>query len=401
MSKIIISAALLLVGFFILPNIFNKRETMAFSDEIRLSEAKENYSYKTVSDSVEIVPGKFYKRGKFIEWLLGSTYRELWQKEITVPVLDLSEVHGGLTPVEFSGGQQTIGIEAEDNQGRVWSMRSINKDQAKALPGFWQASLLRPLFRDQASSLNPYGALVVPPLAEAIGIYHSNPQLYFFPYNPEYGKYNDRMAGRVFILEEEPDEGWAGSPRFGSPKEILDTDDMLIKLKSGEISIDTLLYARSRLFDMLISDWDRHEGNWKWALSTDGDQPVIEPIPVDRDMAFYNFGDGIINDAALTFIEKFQSFTPEFGSIKGLMHQSEEMDLMILGQLPKEELVKQAEYIQQQLNDEIITEAFKNYPPNVYSFIGQEHERIFKERLEKLPEAAERFYELIQKQKKD
>lgn len=402
MGKIFASAGLLfLIGFFLLPNIFNEREKKAFSDKIRLELAQEEYHVKTVPDSVTVVPGEFYRRGGFIEWFLGSTYRKLWQKEVSVPVLLMDSIYGGLTPVEFSGGQQTIGIEAEDTLGRVWSIRSVNKDQAKALPKFFQASILRPLFRDQASSLNPYGSLVAAELAEEIDIYHGNPELYFFPYDSTLGKYNKRMAGRLVTIVEEADEDWAHTERFGNPETILDTDDMLKMPDSAIYAIDTLLYARSRLFDMLISDWDRHEGNWKWAVSNTQKGKFIEPIPVDRDMAFYQYGDGALNKIVLNFIDKFQSFNKDYGKIEGLMHQAEALDLMILGQLEKEELVEQAKFIQERLDEKTIEEAFKNYPASVYDFIGEKHQRIFTTRLEKLPEVAAKFYQLIQEEKED
>lgn len=273
-----------------------------------------------LSDSVEIVPGPFYNRGKFIEFLLGSGNRELWQQNIKTPILDLKNIHGGLSPLEFSGGQQTIGIEARDSIGRIWSLRSVNKDQSKVLSGFWQMSVLRPLFRDQASALNPYASLVVGQLAEAAEIHHTNPKLFLFPYDTTFGKFNTRMAGRLVIMEEEVDEGWSHHPEFGNADSILDTKDMWKVAEFQNVPIDSLFYLRSRLFDMLISDWDRHEGNWKWALHKNADQSILEPIPIDRDMAFYNFGKGVLNQLTLVFFEKFQSFEPDYKNIKGLMH---------------------------------------------------------------------------------
>lgn len=396
--KVLFWAAAFYLGFFLLPNLYNSREENAFSDTIRLREAQNEYHIDEIEDSVVIVPGEFYKRGKLVKSLLGSNYRNLWQQEVKVPVLDMKTIKGGLAPEEFSGGEQTIGIEAEDSLGRVWSIRSVNKDQAQALSGLFQRSILRPMFRDQASSLNPYGSLVASNLAEAIDIHHANPQLYFFPYTPGFGKFNERMAGRLVTLGEEVDEGWSGQPEFDDAASILDTDDMWDRLDSISIPIDTTLYAKSRLFDMLISDWDRHEGNWKWILTEEGENALIEPVPVDRDMALYNFGEGVINKSVSLFLKKFQSFEPEYGSIKGLMHQSKAIDLAILGGMEKEEFIKQAELIQEQLDDQIIEAAFNNYPPDVYALLGQEHISILKQRLEKLPEVAEEFYELIQKE---
>ena len=382
---------LFLLGFLVLPNVFNSRERKAFSDDVRLDEARARYHVDRVGDSVEVVPGEFYRRGWIIQGLLGSAYRDLWQQKIKVPVIKLSET--GLSPVEFSGGMQTIGIRARDTAGGLWSVRSVNKDQSAALPAFLRPTILRPMFRDQACSLNPYGSLAVAKLAPAIEIHHGNPQLYFVPYDPSLGKYNSRMAGRLVTLMKYVDEGEGVKKDSLS---VLETEDMLHLLNKKEASIDTSLYLRSRLFDMLISDWDRHEGNWKWLLRKQDNKAVIEPLPVDRDMAFYRFGDGVVNWIALAFVNTFQSFTPDYNNVSGLVEQAEHLDNRILRHMQKEEFAKQAAFIQQRLNDELISNAFKAYPASAYRLVGQEHEQTLKERLKRLPEVAEQYYELIQ-----
>lgn len=389
----------ILLILLILPNLFNQKERQNFSDEIRVEEASKNFQIDQLGDSISLVPGQFYQRSQFHEWLLGKAYRKVWQLEVKVPVLDLEQFQGGLEPLEFSGNQQTIGIEAKDPKDRVWSIRSINKDQSKALPSFLRPTILRPMFRDQASALNPYGALAVPVLAEAAGLHHTNPRLFFFPYNEKYGDYNHRMAGRLVLIEEEADETWANSPNFRHPQEIMDTEDMMEMAKSKKIPVDTLLYARSRLFDILISDWDRHEGNWEWALVQNDHRQEFEPVPVDRDMAFYNFSNGILNQVVLLFNEKFQSFSPDFKNIEGLMYQSKTLDQSILSKIEMEDLIREAEVLQKQLTEETINKAFRKYPPEVYNAIGKEHEEILKERLNKLPEVAKKLYTLIRENK--
>ena len=395
LKNILIFSGLLVVLVFILPNIFNNREEKAFSDEYRIARAQE--VAEELGDSVAVVPGEFYDRSDFFQWFLGSNYRDLWQEEVKVPVLDLESLKGGLTPEEFSGGQQTIGIEAADSLGHIWSIRSVNKDQANALAGFLQPTILRPMFRDQTSSLNPYAAPVTAKLAAAIDIHHTNPELYYFPYDESYGKYNRRMAGRLVLVNEEVDEGWSGASRFGNPIDIIDSDDMLKKRKEEGIPIDSLQYLRSRLFDLLIADWDRHEGNWKWVLQEKNSEKIFVPFPVDRDMAFYKFGEGVINELALVFVDKFQSFTPDYENVKGLMHQSEKLDKDILKEVPKEEFLKQARFLQQKLSGNVIDAAFSQYPANIHDSVGVEHQDILKQRLKKLPDAAEEFFEQIQK----
>jgi hypothetical protein len=391
----LIVIACLLVILVLLPNIFNKREQEAFGDEERVLSAKSSYAARQLGDSVTIVPGPYYEKSNFHKQVFGELNRAVWEIPVKAAVLRLNHPENRYDTLKFSGSMQTIGIDVKDAQERVWSIRSVNKDQSKALPGILQPTIIRSMIRDQAAALNPYGALVVPVLAYAIGLHHTNPKLYLFPFAPALGRYNDRMAGRLVIMEEEADESWEGEPEFKDALKLMDTEEMLQAAKTDNIAIDTLLYARSRLFDMLISDWDRHEGNWQWALVRKDNNQLIQPIPVDRDMAFYNYQEGSFTKVVLLLNNKFQSFSPDFKDIDGLMHQSEALDGTILRNISREKLKEQAFYIQNQLSKEVIQEAFSRYPPEVYQAIGSRHEEILRSRLEKLPQAAERFHELL------
>ena len=387
---------LLLLIIWVIPNIFDQREEEYFSNDVRIDKAKKITMSQNTLDTITVIPGEFYKQSPIHEWFLGRSYRQIWQIPVKVPILRLSKNKGGLDTVKFSGSQQTIGIDVVDKKGRRWAIRSVNKDQSKALHTMLQNTVLRPLFRDQAAALNPYGALAVPVLAKAIGVHHTNPKIYYFPYNPKYGTYNERMAGRLVLMEEEADESWAQTPEFNFAIDLMDTEDMQKTAKEKNIPVDTLLYARSRLLDMLISDWDRHEGNWEWALVEKNGKQVFQPIPVDRDMAFYKFNGGMINKFVLKFNSKFQSYRSEFDNVEGLAVQAEKLDKAILRPLTKEEFIHQA-FIQQQLTDEIINKAFLQYPPEVHRVLGNKHEQVLKSRLKALPEAAGKFYQHLQK----
>ncbi|WP_017733312.1 hypothetical protein [Nafulsella turpanensis] len=387
----------LIVLALVIPNTTNFKERNAFSDEKRLEEAMELYRAETLGDSVTLVPGEYYDRGKFFTFFLGEKNRGMWTTPVTAAVFDYEKAKGGLEPVGVGGSNQTISIDLADSAGREWELRSMNKDQKNALPKLLRPTFLRFMFRDQVAAMNPYASLVVPVLSEAIDIHHVEPKLYFVPYNEEYGKYNERMAGRLAYLEADLDSSWEGSEEFGEPEEVVEFDEMMEIRKKDEVPIDEQLYLKSRLFDMLISDWDRHEGQWEWALVEKGGEEIFEPIPVDRDNAFYTFNEGALSHLALLLNKKFQSFRKDYGKVSGLMKQSAKQDVMILADVPLADFVETAREIQEELTDEVIHKAFKQYPEPVYEMKGKEHEEILKVRLEKLPEAAAEFFHLIQK----
>jgi hypothetical protein len=377
------------------PNAANFKERRYFSDERRLEEAMLLYDVAKVKDSVTIAPGPYYKRNRIGALFLGQKQRDLWTTPVRIKVLNYEEARGGLSPKEFGGGQQTISIKLEDSQERKWALRSVNKDQKSALPKALRITFLRFLIRDQLASANPYGQLVVPALANAVGLHHTTPELVLVPYDERYGKFNHRMAGRVAYLEESLSSSWKNRSRFGSPRDILSTEEMMKMQTKEKIQIDTLLYLKTRLFDMLIGDWDRHTGNIEWALTISDGEKFFEPIPKDRDNSFYQFNEGLIGHITLAFVPKFQSFRKKFGKVSGFMHQSRVLDSSILSTIDEATFEATAKQVQQALTDEVITEAFKRYPPKIYGMVGKEHEEILKVRLSQLQEVAKEFHRLV------
>jgi hypothetical protein len=397
-GMVVIAGLVLIV--FVLPNTINFRERDAFSQDKRLEWAAQYYHINAVPDSITEAPGEWYDRGGVHPVFFGEKYRDIWSTPVKVRVLKYDEIKGGLRPKRIGGGQQTFSVDLFDPDDREWAVRSVNKDQSKALPKPLRWTVFRFMFRDQAASMNPYGALVLPPMADAIGIFHTDPVLVFVPYDESKKEFNDLLAGRMALLENDADGSWEGSDYFGNPSKIDDTEKMMERAKEKGYAMDTVMYAKSRLFDLLISDWDRHEGQWDWALVEVDGQEVYRPIPGDRDMALYKFNQGLFPHITLLINNKFQSFHEDFGSVRGLTKQSRDMDSRFLESISLPQMIALAEEIKASITDEVIHEAFLRYPPEIYEKVGQEHEAIMRARRDKLPEAAREFWELMEKNRR-
>jgi hypothetical protein len=379
---------------FVLPNTINFRERNAFSDDVRLKQAR---SLSPVGDSITVVAGDYYKRSSFYTFFLGKKNRELWTTPVKTKVLDLDSVHGGLVPYAIGGSQQTISVRLSDSVGRHWVLRSVNKDQENALPGLLKYSLLRSMFRDQVAAMNPYAPLVVAELAGAANLPHCSPTLLWVPYNEKYGTYNQRMAGRMVYLEEQLDSTWKQFNQLNNVIDIFDTNGMLLSEVKQKTGIDTLLYLKTRLFDMLICDWDRHSDQWRWALIQENGKRVFKPIAKDRDMSFYIFDEGVFSQLTLAVNSKFQSFRKEYKNVHGLTKQARNIDTKILRGIPQSQFITQAKEIQSQLGYAVIEKSFQQYPTPIYAKVGKLHRDILQSRLDKLTVAAEQFYQLINK----
>lgn len=382
---------------FLFPNLFNDREEKAFSDKYRSQKAKQSMNISHLGDSATVMISDFYDRGSLTASFLGTHYRALWATPITLPVFNIDSIHGGLAFDETGGGQQTFSIKLKAKDERTYTLRSVNKDQSRALPAVLQYSFLRPLFRDQASALNPFGALVTEHFEETLDILHTDPTMYLIPYDSTLPDViQEQIAGRVMILEEEPDQSWKNSKRFDFPDNIISTEEAIARSKKRSLVIDSLKYLEGRLLDFMISDWDRHGGQYEWAVyNTKNKPPLARPVAMDRDMAFFKFDDGILNHVALAINNKFQSFNPEYDDIPGLIRNSKDIDQYILRHVPLNQFVSKAKHVQNVLTDSVIYEAFKVYPPSVYSQYGVEHINILKERRARLDSAATVFHKLI------
>lgn len=391
--KYLLWIGVFLLIFFVLPNIVNFREQKFFSEERRLKEARNLTTIR--SDVVDVIPGEYYKRGALHHFFFGKKNRDIWTTPITAKVLHLDTMSGGLKPYEIGGSQQTISVRLTDSSGRHWVLRSVNKDQQNALPKILRHSALRFMFRDQVASMNPYAPLVAASLAESADLPHLNPQLFWMPYNERHGEYNEKIAGRLVYLEEHLDTTWHHSPVYKSVIDIVDTDDMDEISQKQQTTLDTLLYLKTRLFDMLICDWDRHEDQWRWALVDSGEKQFFMPIAKDRDMALYVFDEGVFSHITLTINHKFQSFRTKVASVEGLMYQSKKLDKQILKGVDKAQFINTAKQLQQQITDVEMQRAFQLYPPKVKQQFAAEHMQILTSRLQQLTSIAGEFWKLI------
>lgn len=385
---------LLVIGFcfYILPNLINQKERDHFSLEAQVERSKTIFNNHT-SDSIILPVSSFYDRSKLVRWLFGNHYRDVWTQPVKFPIFK------GFDSLHFKkvgGGMQTTSIELKDDFKRSYTLRTLDKDQSRPLPDFLQPSALRPLLRDQTSALNPYAAPVVSELSKALDIWHTHPALYIVPYIHEnQDSVELLLSGKAVLFEEELGSKWKEESLFGKPVDIVNTDEMLTMVASGVHELDTLKYLKSRLFDILISDWDRHGGQWKWIIFNDSLTKAIEPFPIDRDMAFSCFDDGVVNSMVIALSNKFKSFRSTKESLLDGAAKISDLDYQLLTDIDKDKFRLIAEEISLELNDRIIEKAFKKYPKPIHSIIGEEHVSVLISRRENLSEAAVQFHQHI------
>ena len=344
-----------------------------------------------------------YRKGRLHEWIWGTHYRVLWATPVPVKVLDVRRVHGGLVAQDLGGGLQTTSLALKDREGRYFTLRTLDKDPSKALPKKLRNTFLGNIMRDQTSAGNPFGAFTLPPLTSAAGVYHTNPEMYYVPVGDNgLGNYSKFFAGKVVMLEEKFQGRESIVPAFGPATNLTDSEEMLKnRFKSNKYTVDQLAFARARLFDVLISDWDRHEGQWNWLeyQNKGTSQVTYKPLPKDRDQTFYQFDDGLLPWVVSQKFPagKLKPFRHNVPDVEGLIYNSQFLDTRFLNELSAAQWVKMANDMKAALTDDLLARSLARMPDTIYQLEGKLILERLKTRVAALPGTATEFYKLLAK----
>ncbi|MDO7874504.1 metallophosphoesterase [Hymenobacter sp. ASUV-10] len=357
-----------------------------------------NFSDSTVTVAVN---PEYNKHGKFHNWLLGTHYRQEWATPVPFKVLDMSTAKGGITPYKLGGGKQTASLKVRNEEGRNYTLRGIDKDPEAVLPENLRTGIAKDILQDQISAQHPYASFVLPPLGTAAGILHTNPVPVYIPQDPLLGQYYSRFANLPAGFEEDAKDDQSDVASLGNAKNLVSTERVLERIiDDNDNNVNDKAFARSRLFDMWVGDWDRHEDQWRWAEKKDKDgDRTFTAVPEDRDIAFFK-GDGVLPYLASRkfAIRNFQNFGYDYADYKGLNQTALSNDRTFLSGVTREQWVKEAEAMKAQLTDAVIEKAFREkWPKAIYDLHGAEIVAKLKSRRDLLPDVAAKYADVVAK----
>ncbi|MEZ4962743.1 MAG: hypothetical protein R2830_23155 [Saprospiraceae bacterium] len=358
--------------------------------------------FEAAKDSVTLALNPAIKNKPVHNFFWGAHYRKAYVTPIKVPVLDLSKFQGGLTPVKRGGGGQTNSLRAVDTKGREWVVRDMLKDESRTLPYPYNETFAKDVFADQFTAANPFAAFVVPKLADAVNVYHTNPRLFYMPKQPKLGDYNDQYGGSIYLVEERAGDGWGDLASFGNSDELISTFDVQEKLqKDHKYRFDGPWTVRSRIFDNLLGDWDRHGDNWRWAEFKDKKKDIVmyRPVPRDRDQPFSLY-DGLLPGIirhTVPFARQLRIYKKNVDNIKWQNYNSKYFDPYFLNQNDWSVWEKEAKFIQDNLTDTVIDHALQDFPPEAYQMFGHWVADRLKGRRDNLVDIARELYLLVSK----
>ncbi|WP_353779731.1 metallophosphoesterase [Winogradskyella sp. 3972H.M.0a.05] len=347
--------------------------------------------------------------GGFHKFLWGDRYRKYYSTKVKAPNVKLDTLFGGLSPVRKGGGNQSKSLRLEDENGTQYVMRALRKQALQYLQavlfkdqyieGQFDDTATEDLILDIFTGAHPYAPFVVGDLADAIGVYHTNPVLYYVPKQEHLGAYNDEFGDELYMIEEHTSEGHSDKASFGYQDKLLSTDDMMKKIhKDEDIVIDEASYIKARLFDMLIGDWDRHQDQWRWIEFKEDGKKVYRPMPRDRDQAFSIMSDGFLLGAAVKLVPTarlLREYSDDLEDVKGVNFEPYPLDMELIMQSGKDIWDAQVKHIQDNVTDAVIETAFMNIPEEVRDETVDDIKRKLKARRGNLQKISDRYYQLI------
>ncbi len=250
--------------------------------------------------------------------------------------------------------------------GKEYVLRQIEKNVTDAAlpPDLRGLGAVTDIIADGVSASYPFAALSIPPLAEATGVPHANPQLVFVPKDPRLGFFVSEFGNSFCLLEERnPTDDDQTLSTEKMEKKLLDDNDNRIDQKAA---------LQARLLDMFVMDFDRHEDQWRWAANEKGKRKTFYPVPRDRDQAFF------INTGAIPFLVAHQSlspqiqgFKPKARNIRTYNFNARNFDRNYINELNREDWEKAATAFVALMTDELIEKAVRMQPKEIHPYAVQ------------------------------
>ncbi|TDW48663.1 calcineurin-like phosphoesterase family protein [Flavobacterium sp. 270] len=390
----------------------NNKEKMLFEHEIIKAKefnwaANENKFPSTFTTSI-YTPEMTHK-SIVHKFLFGNHYRKYYSMPIEAKTATLDTLMGGLKPIREGGGHQSVSLRVADPQGREYVMRALKKSATVFLQSVafkdqyivndFEDTYAENFLLDFYTTSHPYTPFVIGSMSDKLKLPHTNPVLYYIPKQNALKEFNSNFGDGLYMIEERPADNHLDAKNFGNPTNIISTDDLMLNLhKDEKYSVDEKEYIKARLFDMLIGDWDRHSDQWRWAEHKKGDKVVYVPIARDRDQAFVKY-DGTLLSLLMNIpsLRHMRSFKNKIDNVKWLSREPYPLDLAFLRTSVEKDWLEQAKYIQENLSDADIDNAFKKLPKEVQDETIEDIKRKLKNRKKELQQYAATYFDVLSK----
>ena len=313
----------------------------------------------------------------FHKMLWGEHYRPFYSTKFEFPVLYLDTIPGNLEVLGAGGGHQSRSLGFRDDDGHEFTMRAIRKSALQFLQStvvtthyvkeYLENTIAERYVQDFYTTAFPYGTFPAGEFMDELGIYHPYSNLYYVPKQESLGIYNETYGDELYMFEYHI--GGENKEFYGDADDILNSADLFLDMKeTKDVYVDEDMFIRARLLDMLLGDWDRHEGQYEWAEfeEEDGKKRYV-PIAKDRDQVFPKTDGFALSMLRLAFppFRAMEEYSDEVKRPKWFNVAGYPLDKAFIRNADWEDWKAQVDFIQNKITDEVIEDGFGVLPEGV------------------------------------
>lgn len=359
---------------------------------------------KDTSILASVYPQEATNKSKSYKFLFGDHYRSIYGTKVEAPVADLTTLNGGLKPLISGGGNQSLSLRLEDSEGKQYVMRGLRKSSKQ----FLQSAIFKNTYiedkledtyvldfiDDYYTTSHPYTPFILGQMSDALGLYHTNPKLYYVPKQNALGKYNETYGNELYMIEERPHKSQKAVVSLGNGQDIISTQDLLVNLEKDEkYQVDAQMYLRTRIFDFLIGDWDRHSDQWRWVEQEKDGNITYQPIARDRDQAFAKIDGNLLSLVnRLNPLRHMQHFDEKYAKPRWITKSAFPLDRILLQNTTAADWNTASQMVVEGITDEVIEKAFNSLPKEIRKQYSSDIVEILKVRRSKLVAFSEKYY---------
>ncbi|MGJ8592388.1 MAG: metallophosphatase [Aquaticitalea sp.] len=338
----------------------------------------------------------------------GPHYRDLYSREIEVPVLNLSKLPGNVHAISEGGGNQSRSIRLIDDEEHEYTARELRKSATRFIQSkikdhdvrdFMKGTIAEDIVQDFYTTAHPYAPFALNPIFKNLDIYNAEPEIFYMPKQKQLGIYNKEYGDKLYMFEAHAGSENKSFARFGDADDIISTKDVLAEIrKSKRNQIDEPNYLKARLMDFVIGDYDRHYDQWRWAAyEKDDSTTVYKTIRRDRDQAFPKY-DGIFLSLLKVGMIDFRSmekYDDDVNSVKWMSRYAYPLDQAFLKSITWEDWQQQVQFIQENLTDTSIDSAFNTLPEEAQDESIDNIKKVMKARRDNLSSIARCYFDYL------
>lgn len=366
-------------------------------NKIKVFKNTENRNLNYQDSTVFVAPSTQYRARNFTRLWAGNNYRDEWEMSQKFKVFDISKIKGRLKIIKKSGTWASSIYWLIDTCGNKYTLRSVELYADKKLPRQIKKTFAVDLIQDQISASHPYGALIIPKLAKAVGVLQNQAEIFYIPNDPNLGQYREDISNRLFWFEESIE---SLCKKKNKEVEIIRSDELEKKIrKNAKYRINTKEVLRARLFDMFINDWNRGDEQWKWLGEKKENKIFYRPISKHREQSFF-LVEGILPWLASQFfiLRKLRGFDYDTKSIEGLIYNARHFDRAYLNQANLNDWLEMADSLKYILSNDVIEDAVKKLPKDIFNISGNEIIKKLKARRDNISVFAKKAYSFLAKE---